>query len=400
MDVHEDDRFWKKEVGKLQTPRKWEVERRRREQGRTARGWEAGPSKVGTFRNGLRSVPLDPPTSSLLPWHFPLPWSLEFPHFDFCIQAIRLPLLAVLLAAAGGCATPRYETRVPRTRPPHLEARIIRPVVAATEFENQASFAGQWKLGGGMADLLVTELIDTDRVIVLERKNLDDMLGELMRQGKDLFRREGRAEYGRLKNARYVLRGVITDFTVSGDASGWFGTSRARGWLGGSSARVSLNVKIADVESGEVLDSVRADGTARSGFFGAAVDYKNLSFGGDAFFQTPLGRATEAAIREAVASVLDSLPVEYWTPRIADVVDGMIVLNGGANVGLVAGTEFTVREPPRIVTDPLTGDPIDEIPGRVTGKIRVTDIRPASAYAVPVTGTDFRRAAVLQVADP
>ena len=311
-------------------------------------------------------------------------------------RSIAMTLVALPLSMAGGCGTLPYDTRVPRERPANLEARLIRPVVAVTEFENQTAFAGQWKLGGGMADLLVTDLLATDRVIVLERKNLDDMLGELMRQGKDLFRREGRAEYGRLKNARYVLRGVITDFTVSGDASGWFGVSTVRGWLGGSAARVSLNIKIADVETGEILGSVRADGTAHSGFFGASVDYKRMSFGGDAFFQTPLGRATEAAIHEAVGRVLDQLPVDYWTPRIADVVDGAIVVNGGANVGLAAGTEFVVRDTPHVVTDPLTGDPIDEIPGRVLGRIRVTDIRPAASYAIPVEGRDFRRGSVLE----
>lgn len=311
-----------------------------------------------------------------------------------------LALAAAAAVAAAGCRAVPYETRRPAERPRHLPARILRPVVAVADFENQSAFAGQWKLGGGMADLLITELLKTDRVIVLERQHLDDTLSELVRQGKSLFRAEGRAAQGRLKNARYLIRGVITDFTVTGDASGWFRTVSASSWFGGSAARVSLNLRITDVETGEVLHSVRADGTARSAFFRGAVDYRKVAFGGDAFFQTPLGRATEAAIRDAVARVLDSLPAEYWVPRIADTVEGAIIVNGGFNVGLKPGTEFTVREPPRPVTDPLTGDVIDLIAGRILGRIRLTEIRPASSVAIAVEGAAFPRGAVLEALPP
>ncbi len=312
-----------------------------------------------------------------------------------CRPFARVAALA-LCAALVGCRTPPYEPKRPSQPPRHLPARVLRPVVAVTEFENQSSFAGQWKLGGGMADLLITELLNSGRVIVLERQHLDDTLGELMRQGKALFRPEGRVATGRLKNVRYVIRGVITDFTVTGDASGWFRTETTGGRLGGRSAKVSLNLRITDVETGEVIASVRADGTARASFFGAAVDYRRLAFGGDAFFQTPLGRATEAAIRDAVARILDRLPTEYWMPRVADVVDGRVVINGGENVGLMAGLEFIAREAPRVVTDPLTGDPLDAFPGRVIGRLRIEEVRPTTSLAAPIEGGPFPRGAWLE----
>ncbi|MCX7818806.1 MAG: CsgG/HfaB family protein [Kiritimatiellae bacterium] len=312
----------------------------------------------------------------------------------------RLPLALATLTSGivmTACRTPPYEARRPAEPPRHLSARVLRPVVAVTEFENQSCFAGQWKLGGGMADLLITELLNSRRVIVLERQHLDDTLGELLRQGKALFRPEGRASSGRLKNVRYLIRGAITDFTVTGDASGWFRTETTGGRLGGRSARVSLNLRITDVETGEVIASVRADGSARAGFFAATVDYRRLAFGGDAFFQTPLGRATEAAIRDAVARILDQLPTEYWMPRVADLVDGRVVINGGENVGLTPGLEMIAREAPRVVTDPLTGDPLDAFPGRVIGRLRVDEVRPTTSLASPLEGGPFPRGAWLEV---
>lgn len=303
----------------------------------------------------------------------------------------------VLAVTLVGCRTPPYEARRPSEPPRHLAARVLRPVVAVIEFENQSSFTGQWKLGGGMADLLITELLNSGRVIVLERQHLGDTLGELLRQGKSLFRSEGRVAQGRLKNVRYVIRGVITDFTVTGDSSGWFRTETVSGWLGGRSARVSLNLRITDVETGEVIASVRADGTARAGVLGTTVDYRRLAFGGDAFFQTPLGRATETAIRDAVDRILDRLPIEYWMPRVADVVDGRVVINGGENVSLTAGLELIAREAPRVVTDPLTGDPLDAFPGRVIGRLRIEEVRPTTALATPLEGGPFPRGAWLEV---
>lgn len=51
-------------------------------------------------------------------------------------------------------------------------------------------------------------------------------------------------EKGRLKNAQYLIRGAVTDFTVVGDVSGWFGvqdkaTIRGRG----ERARVALVIQ-------------------------------------------------------------------------------------------------------------------------------------------------------------
>ena len=310
------------------------------------------------------------------------------------------PALGAILAAALGCScfTRMYDTRPGRPSSVGSQ-RVIRPVVAVSDFENQAGFSGQWQLGGGMADLLSTQLLQTERVIVLERRNLPDLLTEIARQGQNLFRPEGRVSQGRLKNARYLLRGVITDFTVSRDTTGWFGVSRLRTWCGSSAARVSMNVKIADVETGEIVGSVRAESTATSGFLGGDVNYHKIGFGGDAFYRTPLGLATEAAMRKAVRQILETLPAEYWEPRVAEADGGDVIVNGGENVNLRRDTQFVVRGEGRTVTDPLTGDAIEHMPGKVIGRIRVTEVRTASSHAALMEGA-APRGSVLEPAPP
>lgn len=304
----------------------------------------------------------------------------------------------VLLLSASGCVssytgTRTYDPAHARRPPPHVAPRLIKPLVTVTAFENKSGFSGQWKLGEGMAEMLVTSLMDTRQVTVVDRRNLQDVVGELMRQGQNLFRPEGRVDSGRLKNAQYLVRGAITDFSITGDVSGWFSLPTIRSWFGGQAARVSLHLSVVDVESGEIVASARAYDTARSGFFGADVDYRKVNFGGDAFFATPLGRATEGAIADAVDRVLAQLPTRYWEPRVAEVTpENVVILNGGENVDLKAGDLFLVRGPPRNITDPITGDVIESFPGQPIGRLKVQTIKPASAYAVMIEGQAVRGA--------
>lgn len=289
-------------------------------------------------------------------------------------------LFAALLTAwlVSGCASTR------RSRSPNV--RHIPPVVAVASFENRANFHGKWNLGDGMAELMIDELVDTGRVTVLERRYLGDVIGEIVRQGQDLFRKEGRVERGRLKNTRYYIRGVVSDFTVTGDASGWFGTVQGKGWLRGSTARVALAVYVTDVETGQIISSVKTEGTARQGAFGAAVDYADFAFGGDAFFRTPLGSATRRAMERAVRDVLAEIPIQPWEARVAEAGPDSVILNGGANVGIVVGDLFVVRREGRSVTDPVTGNVIDMVPGRITGTVRIDTVQPTAAYGSLVEG--------------
>ncbi len=304
--------------------------------------------------------------------------------------------LLALLGALWGCASPLYQRDAGRPQRTVAEP-VLRPVVAVTDFDNRANFSGQWNLGGGMAEMMIERLMNADEVTVLERKHMDGVVSEIVRQGRNLFRREGRVERGRLMNARYLIRGVVTDFTVTGDASGWFGAAGARARARRSRARVGLYVTVSDVETGEIISAVRTEGSASHGGFGGEVNYRQVPFGGDAFFRTPLGRATQTAMDRAVRQVLRDIPRERWEPRVAEGGHDMVVVNGGENVGLRVGQRFVVREEGRRITDPITGDVIERMPGRVIGHVKIRAVHPVSAHAVLLEGKasrgDFLQAA-------
>ncbi|MEI6516611.1 MAG: CsgG/HfaB family protein, partial [bacterium] len=90
------------------------------------------------------------------------------------------------------------------------------PVVAVTSFENRAGSEGQWKLGDGMADLLVSELVRSRNFVVVERQHFERITSELQRQQSSFFRHEGKTPVGNMKNAQYLIRGVVNDFSQTG----------------------------------------------------------------------------------------------------------------------------------------------------------------------------------------
>lgn len=302
-------------------------------------------------------------------------------------------IIPVLLLGLCGCSTtPRSLTG---TRPDVANADSFLPRVAVMPFENRSNFSGQWALGSGFADLLTTYLLHTGRLVVLERNDLPDVLDELTLQRSGVVRPEGRAEFQRIKNAEYLIRGVITEFTVTRDTSGWFSKPEGSLWTRGRKARVSLNIKVTDAETGEVMVSVESAGDARSGLFGGDVTYRDLNFGGEAFYRTPLGKATRQAMGKAINEIVKELPRKRWKGRVAHVEAGQVIINGGTNVGVREGQLFEIRGAVQAITDPISGNVLRELPGRVVGRIRIHAVDEQSASGRLIEGVADRGSVVV-----
>lgn len=309
------------------------------------------------------------------------------------MKVIRLIKMVGMMGIAlylAGCAM--FSSGVPP-----LPKGAVPPRVAVAAFENRSSFEGQWNLGSGMADLLVSELVASRNFVVLERGNLDTVVDEISRQKNRLFREEGRVDEGRLENARYLIRGVITDFSQTSGGSLWLGLRHFLIGSGGYTARVGLALTIVDIESGRIVDSVQCAGKARAGDSYAKAGYKGIQFGGSSFFRTPLGQATASAIREGLHGIVKKMPRQNWVPMIADVSASQIVLNGGSDRGLKVGQVYQVRSKGTPVTDPLTGDMLDYIPGPIVGTVRIVQMRDNVSVAELLNGHSFARGQSLEL---
>jgi curli biogenesis system outer membrane secretion channel CsgG len=281
--------------------------------------------------------------------------------------------------------------------PPRTRTRVL-PIVTVSSFDNRSTFSGKWNLGSGMADILVSELMESSHFVVVERGELQKVVKELDLQHRPEFRKEGRVKTGNLKNAQFIIRGVINDFSQVGGSS--LGIAIRTFLFGGKAykARVALTLTVVEVESGQIMESVQCQGIARAREAYAQGTYKDITFGGDAFFKTPLGEATTDAIRDGVRELMKSIPAQRWQPMIADIINGTIVINGGANRQLAAGQVFNVHEEGRAVTDPVTGDLLSIITGPVIGRIKIDTVENKISFAGTVAGSGFKRGLQLKPA--
>jgi len=265
--------------------------------------------------------------------------------------------------------------------------KYVKPTVAVVKFENRAAFPMGWDLGDGMKDVLVDRLVRTRRYRVVERADLNEVLRELQFQHSGATRQHLRAPLGRLKNVRYLVKGVVTDFGHVSTRSGFLGTL---GWdvlHGGSRAVMGITLQVVDVESGEIITSESIQESVRASDVSVKATYKGIAFGGRTFRQTPLGRATGKVIDKAVKRITGTIARRPWQPLIASVgTDGTVVLNGGANRRVKVGGEYEVIAVGSPILDPDSGDVIGRQPGRVLGRVRVFRVEPRCSVAQIVVG--------------
>lgn len=263
----------------------------------------------------------------------------------------------------------------PRVALPAEVRKYEIPCVAVLDFENKAPTVSNWNLSRGMRDLLEDELVQSGRYTVLTRRQIDAVIGEQERQRDPHFRAQGRVPQGQLKNAQYLLRGSVTDFSHRSGGSLWAWFSRVFFSGSGETAIVAVTLQVIEVETGEVRDSIHLEGTASAGSASFAAGYKNVSFGGDSFYRTPLGRATKEVMGRAVAHLAETVARTPWQPRVAKVEGQRVYLSGGQDRALRAGSRWEAWEPGEPILDPATGDLLGYQRETMTATLRLEEIQ-------------------------
>ncbi|HUT01041.1 MAG TPA: CsgG/HfaB family protein [Phycisphaerae bacterium] len=267
-------------------------------------------------------------------------------------------------------------------------AKYIKPTIAVMKFENRAPFPMGWDLGTGMRDILVDRLCATQRYYVVERPELGSVMRELQFQNSGATRGQDRAAVGRLKNAKYLIKGTITDFGHVSTQRGFLGLPTLEALGGSQRAVMGLTVYVVDVESGEIVSSESIEESVRAGDLSITAQYRDVALGGSVFYRTPLGRATAKVIGKAVKEITRTIAARPWQPRIALVQDtGTVVINGGRNRRVRSGASYQVYRLGAPIVDPDTGDVIGHRPGTAIGQIQVRDVQRLYSVASIVNGS-------------
>ncbi len=289
-------------------------------------------------------------------------------------------ILTVAFALLSGCSVLERDSY-----------KYEKPLVAVASFENRVRFPFDWQLGDNISKLLTDSLYQTEQFRVLDREDLGAVLSEQDLQATGRTRAEQRVRQNRLKNAHYLITGVVTEFAHVSMSGLDFGVGSLRIFGGGNHAIVNIALKMTEVESGEVVFTRVIDGKAYAGEVEVGALYKQVAFGGYHFFKTPLGRALHQALNKAVSEIQDRIGKRLWRPAIAGVDGDRVTLSGGQDRRMMVGNRWIVRKRGEPVVDPHTGDVLGHGSGEDVGKVRVTRVYELYSEGVIESGEGIER---------
>ena len=251
--------------------------------------------------------------------------------------------------------------------------------IAVSSFENKVKTPipdPSWKIGEGLAEMLTSELSKTGQFIVVERQALGDIVREQELGQSGLIRGETAARTGQILGAQIVVRGAVTEFEERASGGGAGVRFRGVGAEGTvSNAHVAIDIRLIDTSTGQVIASHNAAKLAPSAGGGLGARVGTVTFGGDVFFQTPLGKATRAAMDDALRFIMATAfkaVIPFFS--IVKVEGQSAFINAGANSNVRVGDVFMVYGKGDDLVDPDTGLMLgsDE---QMIGSIQITAVQ-------------------------
>jgi len=270
-------------------------------------------------------------------------------------------------------------------------------------------WSGDWDVGKGIADIVVTSLVKDGTYSVIERKKLDAILEEQNFSNSDRANATTAAKIGKVLGVNAIIVGSITQFGFEDKSLNIGGIAGALGGFGGGrvgtkkgKAQVAIDARLVDVNTGEILVVATGKGLSqRSGLLlggggggGGGFGAGGVNMGSSDFQETILGEATRAAVEDLSAQIIAqagkvvaaAVAIEGL---VADVSGGTLIINVGTNAGLAVGMKLSVERVTREVKDPATGQILRKITTPVGG-IEIVEADAVSAVAKVLSGEGFK----------
>ena len=176
-----------------------------------------------------------------------------------------------------------------------------RPRIGVLRFTNHTS-AGWWSgsVGQELQDMLAAELASTKSFQVLERREIDAVLGEQDLGASGRIDKRTRAKIGAIKGAKYLVAATVSAYeentSGTGGGIGAFGVR-----IGGESrkAYIAIDLKVINTTTSEIVDARTVEATSSSSALGLGGYYHGFSGALASQNKTPTGKAIRACIIEA-----------------------------------------------------------------------------------------------------
>lgn len=172
--------------------------------------------------------------------------------------------------------------------------------IGVMSFENKT----RYDVGQGMRSMLASALFRTNRFIVVEREELQDVLFEQRLGATGVVSEETAAPMGEVEGAEVIIFGTVTEFEPSQQ-----GIASALG--GAQQSHVAIDIRLVDARTSRVLSSTTVRGKATDVNLNTeALKYVGMSplYALDAWHNTPMESAIRLCIEKAVEHIVSKLP--------------------------------------------------------------------------------------------
>jgi curli biogenesis system outer membrane secretion channel CsgG len=175
-----------------------------------------------------------------------------------------------------------------------------KPRIGVLRFSNHSA-AAWWRGGVGtdLQDMLISELASTGSFRVLERRELDAVLNEQDLGASGRVNPKTRAKVGKLTGAQYLVAASVSAYEENTSGGGG-GISISGFSIGGKQdkAYIAVDLKVIDVNTGEIYDARTVEATSKSSGISLGVNSGDFAGHLGQYKNTPVGKAIRACIIE------------------------------------------------------------------------------------------------------
>jgi len=256
---------------------------------------------------------------------------------------------------------------------------------------------GDWDIGRGISDMLVTQLVKDGTYSVVERNRLDAVLSEQKLGLSGVVDPALAAQIGRVLGVSHVIVGSITQFSIDTRTIDTGGAGRMLG-LGGdvgistTTAQVFIDARMIDTTTAEIVAVAEGRGEeVKRGMRISAANYKgfgHIAFGGSGFQETILGKATRQAVEQVAKTLVEAskkAPEAVIRAKVAYVGDGEVIVDAGKEAGLEVGQILYVVKIKKEIKSPTTGEVIKRLT-EVAAELKIKEVDEKSATASVTKG--------------
>jgi curli biogenesis system outer membrane secretion channel CsgG len=218
------------------------------------------------------------------------------------VLMLMIPVLFIACASTSPSPEPENDADLFLNLPPFTGERLA---IAVLDLQNQTDFEDP-RIGRGLANMLITSLVNSDRFTVVERNPevIQNMLEEQKMGLSGIVDAATAAKVGKMLGAKGVIIGEVSEFGIrkTGAFVGIGGTKTI-------TTRVVIDARMVDVETGRILMAAPGIGTSSTNTSGVALSYE---FGTAGFDETTIGIATRKAVNQIVrkfATILTTKPI-------------------------------------------------------------------------------------------